>query len=263
MLTPIRAALAAAVLVSMSVGAFAEGTPTYTNVEVLSVDAQKRVIVVRNTDGRQQSFEWSPSVTGIADLRRGDHVILMLKGENDRQRVEAFTKATPSEPGSAARSKELARRSTETPVRASVSGTAAAPAPDAATEREERVADAFARRLQELSEQAARVDGLWAGFRTSCDAEELNLGGGLYQGSREWLSLWDDSVETQVDLSSGFCRDLFNQIVTRGQAINAAMAAAEDDARRTLQPGRLRELQRLYSLDWTGWGSAPPSLREQ
>ncbi len=88
----------------------------------------------------------------------------------------------------------------------------------------------------------------------------MTLSDGAYAGSREWLSLWES---VQVDTSSGYCRDLFNQIVGRGQSVNAAMAAAETDARRSLEPGAIREIQRQYSLEWHGWGSTPPKRLEQ
>ena len=84
--------------------------------------------------------------------------------------------------------------------------------------------------------------------------------GGAYEGSRPWLSLWDG--QAQVDLSSGNCRDLYNQIVSYGQAVSEAMADAEVVAGRVLSPGRIREIERRHSLEWGGWGRGAPALRD-
>jgi DNA-binding beta-propeller fold protein YncE len=66
----------------------------------------------------------------------------------------------------------------------------------------------------------------------------------------------------QVDLSSGNCRDMYNQIVSLGQAVSEAMADAEDTAGRVLSPGRIREIERRHSLEWGGWGRGAPELRD-
>jgi len=105
--------------------------------------------------------------------------------------------------------------------------------------------------------QANRVDRLWGELRTNCT---VTIRGGQYDGAREWLSLWND--QAQVDLSSGTCRDLFNQVVTQGQALSTEVAAAEESARRLLEPGQIREILRRNSLDWARWGSPAPALLE-
>jgi hypothetical protein len=218
--------------------------PKYTNAEVVKVRTQERLLVIKNNDGVEQTLELDDHVAGISELRPGDHVILTVREEPGRARVESFTKAEPA----AARPK------------ASTAG-ARSTAPGAVVDEnggEIRAGDALDVRVATLSQQAVRVDGLWSSFRTSCNV--LLRSGAAYEGSRPWLSLWDG--QAQVDLSSGNCRDLYNQIVSLGQAVNEGMADAEDAAKRMLSPGRIREIERRYSLEWGGWGRGAPELRD-
>ena len=61
-----------------------------------------------------------------------------------------------------------------------------------------------------LSMNARAVDSMWSSFVTACNVKPVaNEGGG-----RDWFGLWDGRV--QADYSGGFCRDLFNQIVSAG-----------------------------------------------
>jgi hypothetical protein len=232
-------------------GAPPRSTPIYTNAEIVSIHAQQRTIVVRNNDGTQQRLDLDDPVAGLADLRAGDRVILTLRGDPARPRVQAIVKSTKTE--------ARAETRPDSAVTAIEQGTdGAVPAIDQATDDEQlRAAQAYSRRVADLAGEASRVDGLWTGFRTNC---RVTLSDSAYEGSREWLSLWDS---VQVDLSSGYCRDLFNQIVGRGQSVNSAMAAAESEARRVLEPGTIREIQRQYSLEWSGWGRTPPRRLEQ
>ena len=69
-------------------------------------------------------------------------------------------------------------------------------------------------------------------------------------------------ARVRADLSSGFCRDLFNQIVTSGEGIKTAMAAAEDVARKSLAAGDIREICKLNSMDWEGWELPAPDKLE-
>ena len=212
-------------------------TPKYTNAEVVTIKAQERLLVVRTNEGAEQTLELDDQVVGFGDLRPGDRVILTLRGEPGRARIEAFSKAAAP------------------PAR--VQSTETSKAVVASTTEEVRAEEAFEERVATLAQQASRVDNLWNGFRTSCN---VTLRGGDYEGAREWLSLWDE--QAQVDLSSGTCRDLFNQIVGLGQSVNSGMVAAENTARAKLEPGQIREIQRRHSLDWAGWGRTAPELRD-
>jgi hypothetical protein len=241
---PAAWAIGCLVLGGSGVRAAQEPTPKFTNVEVLSVNVQQRLLVVRTNDGAEQTLELDAKVAGFADLRTGDRVILTLRGEPGRARVEAVS-----------RSVEAVSKSTAAAEGAPPSeSTAVADVPG----DERVVAEAeYSRRVADLARQADEIDRIWSGFRGTCG---VSIGESSYESSREWLSLWD---AVPVDLSSGHCRELFNQIVGRGQSVNAGMAAAETDARRSLQPGRIREIQARYSLDWSSWGRTPPKRLEQ
>jgi hypothetical protein len=199
------------------------GTPTYTNVRVVSIDTLDRILVVRQADGARQRVELDDNVAGFGDVRVGDEVILTLRGEPGRPRVSAIT------------------RSTATP-----SGETPAPRPLAPA------ADAFARQVAELAAEASRVDRLWSGFRSTCDARV----GGRYEGAREWFGLWANDV--RADLSNGYCRDLYNQIVGLGETVKRGMAGAEESARRSLSPGDIRDVRLRHSMDWDGWALPAP-----
>jgi len=231
-------ACSVALLAGSSALAQQAGAPKYTNAEVVKVRTQERLLVIKNNDGVEQTLELDDQVVGIGELRPGDRVILTLRGEPGRARIESLAKAEAASTRVAAQ---------EQP-RAVVDDSG----------EETRAASAFEARVVAAAQQSVRVDSLWNSFRTSCNV--LLRSGGAYEGSRPWLSLWDG--QAQVDLSSGNCRDLYNQIVGYGQAVNEAMADAEDAAARVLAPGRIREIERRHSLEWGGWGRGAPELRD-
>jgi hypothetical protein len=41
------------------------------------------------------------------------------------------------------------------------------------------------------------------------------------------------------------------------------MASAEEAARRGLLPSDVRDVQKRFSLDWSGWGRTPPAPEER
>ena len=208
------------------------GVPTYTNARVVSINALDRTFVIRQADGTQQRVELDDNVAGFGDVRVGDEVILALRGEPGRPRVSAITKSTAAAPS----------RQTQAPR-------PLAPAPG---EAPQAAADAFARQVADLATEADRVDRLWSGFRGTCDVTV----GGRYEGGREWFSLWANDV--RADLSNGYCRDVYNQIVGLGETVMRGMARAEDVARRSLSPGEIRDVQLRYSMDWDGWTRPAP-----
>jgi hypothetical protein len=205
--------------------------PTYTNARVVSIDVLDRTFVIRQSDGVRQTVELDDSVGGFGDVRVGDEVILELRGEPGRPRASSIT------------------RSVASPARATRSAGPLAPLPGPSRQS---AADAFTRQVADLAAEAARVDRLWSAFRSSCGADV----GGQYDGGREWFSLWANDV--RADLSSGYCRDLYNQIVGAGEAVMRGMARAEDAARRSLQPGDIRDARQRYSMDWDGWNRPAP-----
>jgi len=210
--------------------------PLYTNVEVVAVDAARRTVVVRNPEGVEERIELDDQVAGFDDIKAGDRVILALRRESGGRRASAIIKSKAPSP-------------------AAVSS---APSPEAeGTDRSREISRLdFAAQVAKLAAEADRVDRLWSEFRKACGVTVS----GRYDRAREWFALWDGRA--RADLSMGFCRDLFNQIVGAGGPVTTAMAGAEDSARRSLLPDDIREIQGRYSLDWDGWGRTPPERLE-
>src|SRR5262245_47913718 len=176
----------------------AQEPPTYTNVEILSVDAKSRLLVIRNKDGVRQTVELDDRVAGVGDIKAGDKVIVGLRSSAGRARVSSITRATKANPATAGE----------------------APAAGAALVVEKSLPAGtaiFRDRVAALSDEAKRVDSLWSQFRDACS---VSVSGG-YDDSREWLALWDGAAK--MDLSSGFCRDLHNQLVSAGSSVNDGM----------------------------------------
>src|SRR6185436_6577508 len=139
-----------------SSGLAQEQAPKYTNAEVVKVRTQERLLVIKNTDGVEQT------------LQPGDHVILTLRGEPGRSRVESFSKS-------------------EAP-KVRTASTASQPAPRPVVEdtgAETSAAASFEARVSALAQQSLRVDSLWNSFRTSCNV--VMRGGAAYDGARPWL----------------------------------------------------------------------------
>jgi hypothetical protein len=213
-------------------------TLTFTNAEVISIDPLQRIMVIRNTQGREQTVELDDRLAGFGDIKPGDQVVLSLQNVPGRARVRTIARSTPSAPVKTPAVVEAAPPVAEGPADASVR--------------------AYADRVAAMAQQANQVDRLWNDFRTACNVIVDNQ----YESAREWVSLWDD--QARVDVTSGTCRDLFNQVVAAGETVNAGMAAAEESARKAgLAPGTIRETRRRYSMDWEGWGRSAPERLEQ
>jgi hypothetical protein len=209
--------------------------------DVVSVDAVNRTLVIRISGGPPQRVGLDDSVAGLGDLKAGDRVILTLRKEPGRARVTWLI-----------READRRKDGKDGAAKANPAPTPSAQAPDA-----DAASRAFAERTATLAEEANRVDGLWRSLREGCDVKVT----GQYEGAREWFSLWDK--QAKVDLSSGFCRDLFDQVVSAGSDLNKSMAAAEDAARKSLLPGSIRDIRRRYSMDWDGWGRPAPAKLER
>jgi hypothetical protein len=189
--------------------------------------------VIKGSTGAQETLEFDDGLAGPAGVKAGDRVILTVRGEPGRRRVSAITKMT-GKPAPAA-------------PRASSSALPGATSPSGASVREH-----FANQVASLSQQAVAIDGVWTSFVSSCDAKPS----ASVDGGRDWFGLWDGRVK--ADLSGGFCRDLFNQIVTAGEGIKKGMASAEDVARKTMDAGEVRDIRRLHSMEWDGWELPAP-----
>jgi hypothetical protein len=212
----------------------AGATPRYTNAELVSVNPQTRLVVIRNADGRQQTLQLDDTVAGLDVLRAGDRVILTLREEPGMTRVSSIAKSLATTPAANP-------PATRPPV------AVVAPVNPGISR--------FAEQVAALAQQAGQVDAVWNEFRTTCNVTLRST----YTDGRDWFSLWDDTA--QIDVSGGICRDLVNQLVGQGETVKAGMAGAEEAARKAdLAPGDLRETRRRYSMEWGGWGLPAPEL---
>jgi hypothetical protein len=188
--------------------------------------------VVKNNQGTEETLKLDDTVAGLEGLAKGDAVILTVRGEPGMRRVSSVTKSTAA--------------------KQTASATTVEPATAVDTKASQDML-AYGQQVAELSRRAAAVDSSWQQFRTTCSPTVS----GEYDGGREWFSLWENRVK--ADLTIGPCRDLYNQILDRGEAIKASMAQAEEAARIAgLLPGDLRRVRRQNSLDWEGWSLPAP-----
>jgi hypothetical protein len=229
-----------AVLLVPAAPALAEA-PLYTNARLVSVDTRTRVMVVRNNDGKTERMRLGDLVRLPAGLRPGDEMILAVTRAPEMPRVSRVLRSVRQAPGLSAE-RTVARRSPP--------DERAAPEDETGAARE-----ALNGQVGALAQQALYLDDLWIGFAEYC---RPTLRGGSYD--RNWFSLFES--QTQVDLSSGYCRDLYNELVGRGENIKRAMNRAEENALRAgLYPGEVREARRRHALEWEGWRQPAPRLR--
>jgi hypothetical protein len=223
--------------VTLPAGLRAQPQVRYTNAELVSVDTQARRVVIKDTEGKQRRLDLDDTVAGLDGLRAGDRVILALREEPGTTRVSSIVKSKASATGSS-------------------------PAVAAPVEQPTTVAPAalaFAEQVSALAEQAGQVDALWSNFVTSCNVTLR----ASYPDGRDWFSLWESGA-AQMDLSNGACRDIFNQLVARGEAVKTRMVAAQDAARKAdVAPGDTRETLRRYSMQWGGFGLPAPDPLKQ
>ncbi len=225
---------------------------TMTNAEVVSVDPSQRIMVIRNTAGKDQTVELDDQLAGFSGISAGDKVVLSLRKGPGRDRVMTITKGGATAPA------------TETRVVTPATGTTVVTAPAGAVADTTTIVvpaqaslNAYSDRVAILAQQAGEVDRLWGEFRSVC-----NVTVDAHFDSREWVSLWDK--QARVDLSSGSCRNLYNQILTAGETVSAGMAAAQESAKKAgLVLGDLRQVNQRYSMGWEGWGRTPPERLEQ
>ena len=215
-----------------------DGPSTYTNAQVVSVDVTGRTLVIRNAKGLEERLQLDDNLAGFGDIKAGDRVILTLRTGPGWARVSSIARSRA--------------------VPASKIKAASSPSPPGSPVDDSQASasrEAFGAQVASLADQADRVDRVWNEFRSKCNPTEGN------SHERGWFVIWQGSL--RADLSGGFCRDLFNQIIDLGEPVNAGMTVAEDAARRTLSPGDIREIRRQYRMDWDGWGRTPPKRLEQ
>jgi hypothetical protein len=222
-------------------------TPTYTTAKVVSIDLQNRMLVLRGSDGKAQTAKLDDNLAGFpVGMRTGDQVIVSMRNEPGLPRISSIVKSVPP----------TGRATVPAPKTPPQTQTQATPPPVVLLAADSPAGRGFDERVAAIALDAHRVDGIWSSFRNSCDVKLTTS----YSGSREWTSLWTNSA--RADLGSGFCRDLFNQIVGLGDSVSRAMAGAEDGVRETLLPGAIREIRVRHSMDFSGWGSPAPERQK-
>jgi hypothetical protein len=227
--------------------ATAAEAPLYTNVRIVSVDARTRALVVRDNEGRSRLLHFDPQVA-VPPLRRGEEVIVAIEGGADGQRVSTILRSQA--PAGEAALQQGTTAAAEDPGRAGTGATSfpapPEPVPSAAL-------DTYANRVAALAQQALRVDADWNTFVQACGVSVT------VPRSRGWFALWEPG-SLRVDLTSGVCRELHNEVVAGGEQVKGAMLAAAEEARRAgLLPGALREIRARYDMDWVGWALPPPA----
>jgi hypothetical protein len=225
-------------VVVRAAGAADDGQTTHTTAQVMAIDTIGRTLVIRNARGVEETVQLDDGLAGFGDISVGDRVILTLRKGPGWSRVASVIKSTPQ------------ARPAAKPVEA--------PRPVAAREAV-AAGEVLDAKVASLAAQADRVDHLWSEFKRACGFEEVQVDS--REGIRGWFVVWEGSI--RADLSGGFCRDLFNQVVDAGEPVKAGMAAAEDVARQTLSPGEIREIRLRHRMAWDGWALAPPKPLEQ
>lgn len=223
---------------SVHAAAAGDAPPSYTNVQVVSVDAVGRTLVVRKPSGMDEKLALDDTLAGFGDIKAGDHVIVSFRSGPGWTRVSSIAKSTAVPPP----------RVTASPV--------PSPRPAAADNARVVARDAFDVQVARVGGQADRVDRVWNDFKSACSFK-----GTPREGARGWFAVWEGSI--RADMSGGVCRDLFNQVVDLGEPVKQEMNAAEDVARRTLTPGEIRDIRRLYRMDWDGWALTAPKPLER
>jgi hypothetical protein len=240
----LRLALLAVAAGAASLVLGADGLGFYTNAQVVAVDMMGRTLVIRNAGGRDERVQLDDNLSGFGGIKAGDRVMLTLRRGPGWARVSSIVKSrAAAKPGTASKP-GVAATSSSNRALAHVDDS-----PEVVSRR------AFGAEMARLAEQADQVDRVWKDFRTGCDFRA----GSPRDGAREWFVLWEGPL--RADLSGGFCRDLFDQIVDLGEPIMAGMIAAEDVARPSLSPGEMREIRGRYTMDWDS--ATSPKLLER
>ena len=77
-------------------------TPTYTNAQVVSIDAAQRILVIRNSKGQKESLIFDDLLESTGGIKAGDRVIVTVRGGPGRKRVSAISPARTTPPASPA-----------------------------------------------------------------------------------------------------------------------------------------------------------------
>jgi S1-C subfamily serine protease len=101
--------------------------------------------------------------------------------------------------------------------------------------------------LAAVADRAATLDAAWTRYRAICRITSVPAG-----QAREWFNLYDPS--SPLHRAPERCANVLNDVQRQADAINAAVLAAQEAARRAdVYPGTRRDLLRRYHLDYAGW----------
>lgn len=104
--------------------------------------------------------------------------------------------------------------------------------------------------LKAVAQTADQVDGNWQRYSPFCVATATQTG-----GDRVWFAVYlSDGV--QLTRSNTYdCFAWLDNLKAAANQIRVALDRGAELARRDgVYPGRIREIQRKYRLDWAGWG---------
>jgi S1-C subfamily serine protease len=124
----------------------------------------------------------------------------------------------------------------------------------------DRGAAQFERVVQPLARQADVVDTWWKRYEAACAATPARH---IVDG-RDWFGIWiapaasaHESASASGLAETGGSPECFtarSNIIAATESIRAAMAQADEDARRAgVPPGVVRSLRRKYAMDWSDW----------
>lgn len=98
-----------------------------------------------------------------------------------------------------------------------------------------------------VADRAASLDAGWSRYRAVCRITSVPAG-----QAREWFNLYDPS--SPLHRAPERCANMLNDLQRQADAINVAVLAAQEAARRAdVYPGTRRDLLRRYHLDYAGW----------
>jgi S1-C subfamily serine protease len=98
-----------------------------------------------------------------------------------------------------------------------------------------------------VADRAAALDAAWGRYRAVCRITSVPAG-----QTREWFNLYNPG--SPLHRAPEQCASMLNDVQRQAEAINAAMLAAQETARRAdVYPGTRRDLLRRYRLDYAGW----------
>lgn len=116
-----------------------------------------------------------------------------------------------------------------------------------AAARREAGTKQYDQQLSALESVAANLDAIWRSYRTQCGITSVPGG-----QSHEWFVLYDP--RSPLHQTAPYCARALSDVEQQARSIGAAMATAEETARRNgVFAGDLRSTRARHRLDYSGW----------